>query len=107
APGAEILRSELSAAGACVTVAACDAANRQALEELLASISPAHPLTAVIHAAGVLDDGVLGSLRSERVSRVLRAKVDAAIHLHELTQRYDLSAFVLFSSVSGVLGGPG
>jgi thioesterase domain-containing protein/acyl carrier protein/NAD(P)-dependent dehydrogenase (short-subunit alcohol dehydrogenase family) len=107
APGAEALARSLEAAGAHVSITACDAASRPALEALLAAIPPAHPLTAVIHAAGVLDDGVLGSLSPERLTPVLRAKLDAAVHLHELTRTLELSAFVLFSSLSGVLGGPG
>ncbi|MEH1101801.1 SDR family NAD(P)-dependent oxidoreductase [Micromonospora sp. CPCC 205561] len=101
AEGAAELRAELVALGAEVTVAACDVADSAALSALLA----AHPVRAVVHTAGVLDDGVLSSLTPERVDRVLRPKVDAATNLHRLTG--DLTAFVLFSSVSGVLGGPG
>ncbi|HWO24080.1 MAG TPA: type I polyketide synthase, partial [Kofleriaceae bacterium] len=107
APGAAALTRELEAAGAHVTLAACDAADRGALAAVLAAIPPAHPLTAVIHAAGVLDDGVVGALTPARLGAVLRAKLDAAVHLHELTRSLDLSAFVLFSSLAGVLGGPG
>jgi malonyl CoA-acyl carrier protein transacylase len=107
AEGAEALRGDLTAAGARVTLAACDAADRDAVRQLLASVPPDHPLTGVIHAAGVIDDGVLGGLTPERLDRVLSPKVDAALHLHELTRDLDLSAFVLFSSLAGVLGGPG
>ncbi|WP_394849577.1 SDR family NAD(P)-dependent oxidoreductase [Pendulispora brunnea] len=107
ADGAEALQRELTEAGATVTIAACDASRREALEGLLASVAAAHPLTAVVHVAGVLDDGVIGSLTPERLHAVLRAKVDAATHLHQLTQRQDLAAFVLFSSISGVFGGAG
>ncbi|WP_394848509.1 amino acid adenylation domain-containing protein [Pendulispora brunnea] len=107
APAAEALKQELEASGARVTLAACDAADRNAVEALLASVAPEHPLTAVLHAAGTLDDGLLGSLTPARLQAVLRTKVDAAVHLHELSQNLDLSAFVLFSSLTGVLGSPG
>ncbi|MFJ2816607.1 SDR family NAD(P)-dependent oxidoreductase [Streptomyces sp. NPDC087294] len=107
APGARELRAELGALGAHVTLAACDAADRDALGALLAGISERHPLTAVVHTAGVLADGVVEALTPERLDAVLRPKVDAALHLHELTRDLDLSAFVLFSSASGLLGGPG
>ncbi|WP_437592934.1 SDR family NAD(P)-dependent oxidoreductase [Sorangium sp. So ce1000] len=107
APGADALQRELEDAGARVTIAACDAADRSALERLLASVPREHPLTAVVHAAGTLDDGVLASLTPDRLHAVLRAKVDAAWNLHQLTQQLDLAAFVLFSSISGVLGGAG
>nr|AUO16398.1 polyketide synthase [Streptomyces sp. IMB7-145] len=107
ADGAAELRTELADLGAHATVAACDTADRDALAGLLASLPDEHPLTAVVHTAGVLDDGVVEALTPERVDRVLRPKVDAVLNLHELTAGLDLSAFVLFSSLSGTLGGPG
>ncbi|GII95948.1 type I polyketide synthase [Sinosporangium siamense] len=107
APGAAEVVAELSAAGARVVVEACDAADREALAAVLGRIPGESPLVGVVHAAGVLDDGVVTSLSAERVSGVLRAKVDAAWNLHELTSHLDLSAFVLFSSVAGVMGGAG
>ncbi|WP_159066447.1 type I polyketide synthase, partial [Streptomyces hygroscopicus] len=107
APGAAELRDELVASGARVTVAACDVADREALAELLAGLPAELPLTAVIHAAGVLDDGVLDALTPERFAPVLRAKADAARHLDELTRDLDLSAFVLFSSITGSVGAAG
>ncbi|WP_253209626.1 type I polyketide synthase, partial [Streptomyces niphimycinicus] len=104
APGAERLAGELEALGARVTVAACDVGDRDALAALLAEVGP---LTAVVHTAAVLDDGTLNSLTTEQLQRVLRVKTDGAVHLHELTRDMDLSAFVLFSSLSGTLGAPG
>ena len=105
APGAGELRAALEKLGAEVRIVACDAADRAALAEVIDSCAPA--LTAVVHAAGVLDDGVLTALTPERMAAVLRPKADAAWHLHELTRDLDLSAFVLFSSVSGLLGRAG
>ncbi len=99
--------TDLQSLGAEVTVAACDVADRDQLAALLASVPAEHPLTGVVHTAGVLDNGLLHTLDPERLSAVLRPKVDAAWHLHELTRDLDLAAFVLFSSAVGVLGGPG
>ncbi|MFD5049124.1 type I polyketide synthase, partial [Streptomyces sp. NPDC058382] len=107
AEGAEALRAELTEQGAQVTVAPCDVTDRTALAELLAAVPAAHPLTAVVHTAGIVDDGVIGSLTSERLTGVLRPKADAAWHLHELTRGQDLTAFVVFSSVAATLGSPG
>ncbi|WP_229859982.1 type I polyketide synthase, partial [Streptomyces anandii] len=107
ADGAAELTAELGTLGADVTWAACDVADRDALAGVLAAVPEEHPLTAVVHTAGVLDDGVIGSLTEERLEGVLRPKAYAALHLHELTRELDLAAFVLFSSSSGVFGGPG
>jgi acyl carrier protein len=97
----------LESLGARVTVAACDVTDRGQLAALIASLPQERPLGAVIHAAGVLDDGLIESLTPERLDCVLTPKLDAAWHLHELTEHLDLSAFVLFSSAAGALGAPG
>ncbi|MCI3226486.1 SDR family NAD(P)-dependent oxidoreductase, partial [Streptomyces sp. NP-1717] len=107
APGADSLRAELTALGAEVTIAACDTSDRAELTTLLAGIPAEHPLTAVHHAAGLLADATIGTLDAERLHAVLRPKVDAAWHLHDLTRHLDLTAFVLFSSVVATVGGPG
>ncbi|MGW0733748.1 SDR family NAD(P)-dependent oxidoreductase, partial [Streptomyces sp. NPDC002851] len=106
AAGAAELERELTALGAEITVAACDAADPEEMKALLESVPAAHPLTAVIHSAGVLDDGLIESLTPERLDRVLRPKVDAALLLHRLTEDLPLSSFVLYSSVAGTFGGP-
>ncbi|MET9146159.1 type I polyketide synthase [Streptomyces sp. NPDC004042] len=107
APGADALRAELAALGAEAVFAACDAADPAALTALVADIPARHPLSAVIHAAGVLDDGVLDALDPARLAAVLRAKLTTARNLHEATAGLDLSAFVVFSSVMGVVGNAG
>ncbi|MGW7126670.1 SDR family NAD(P)-dependent oxidoreductase, partial [Streptomyces sp. NPDC054901] len=107
APGATELVAELSGLGVDVSVVACDAADRDALRPLLAAESDT--LTAVVHTAGILDDGVLDALTPERFESVLRAKAVSALNLHDLTVELgiELSAFVLFSSVSGTVGAAG
>ncbi|MEU1488455.1 type I polyketide synthase [Streptomyces sp. NPDC005752] len=107
APGAEELAAELTRSGVHVTFAACDAADRTALAGVLGAVPAAHPLTSVVHAAGVVDDGVVASMTPQRLAAVLRPKVDAAWNLHELTERSDLTEFILFSSAAGTFGGPG
>ncbi|WP_244948827.1 type I polyketide synthase [Micromonospora endolithica] len=107
APDASRAVAELTELGAEVTVATCDLADRDAVAALLDSIPAEHPLTAVVHAAGVLDDGVLTALDGDRLDAVLRPKVHGAWHLHELTADRPLAAFVLLSSVTHVLGSAG
>jgi acyl transferase domain-containing protein/acyl carrier protein len=103
AEGARELLAELTEAGADVRIEAGDLADRAAVEALLDGVT----LTGVVHAAGVLDDGVVTGLTAGRLTAVLRPKADAAWHLHELTQDAPLTAFVLFSSAAGVFGTPG
>nr|WP_209469123.1 type I polyketide synthase [Streptomyces iranensis] len=103
----DALISELGELGAQVATAACDVSDRAGLAQVLAGVSPEHPLTAVIHTAGVVDDGVVESLTAQRLETVLRPKADGAWHLHELTRDADLAAFVMYSSAAGVLGSAG
>ncbi|WP_410639802.1 beta-ketoacyl synthase N-terminal-like domain-containing protein [Amycolatopsis sp. lyj-346] len=103
ADGAKDLVTDLTGEGADVSVVACDLADRDQVAALLADHAPA----SVIHTAGVLDDGVIGTLTPERLAKVFAPKVDAVRHLDELTRGRDLDAFVVFSSGSGVFGSPG
>nr|WP_241268971.1 type I polyketide synthase [Streptomyces chrestomyceticus] len=107
AAGAAVLAARLAQAGASVQVTACDAADRQKLTAVMATIPVQAPLRTVVHTAGVLDDGTVGSLTAQRVAGVLRPKADGAWNLHELTQGLDLDHFVLFSSSAAAFGVPG
>ncbi|MFJ5849344.1 type I polyketide synthase [Streptomyces sp. NPDC092903] len=109
APGATELVAELAGLGAQADVAACDVTDRAQLAALIGTLT--RPLTAVVHTAGTLDDATVEAavetLTPERLDRVMGPKVDAALHLHELTAGLDLSSFVLFSSVAALIGSPG
>ncbi|MFF1926402.1 SDR family NAD(P)-dependent oxidoreductase, partial [Streptomyces sp. NPDC058221] len=109
ADGAAAFDAELAALGAAVTTAACDIADHDALAALIDAVPPQHPLTAVVHTAGVLDDATVESLTQESLDTVLRPKVDGAWNLHTLTRDLDrpLTSFVLFSSIVGTLGNAG
>ncbi|SCL26530.1 polyketide synthase 12 [Micromonospora pallida] len=107
APGAAEAVAELRSLGAEATVVAADVADRDSLARVLDEVPARHPLTAVVHLAGVLDDGVVTALTPQRIDTVFAPKLDAAWHLHELTRHLDLAGFVLFSSGAGVFGVPG
>jgi malonyl CoA-acyl carrier protein transacylase/acyl carrier protein len=105
ANGANELVAELGALGCTTRVVACDVSDRAQLTDVLSTVE--HPLTAIVHTAGVLDDGIIESLSPGHIERVMRPKLDAAWHLHELTADANLSAFVMFSSIAALIGSPG
>ncbi|MEU4634290.1 type I polyketide synthase [Micromonospora chalcea] len=107
AEGADELLADLKALGADVSIVAADLADPDAVVDVLSMVDRRHPLRAVVHAAGVLDDATVESLTPDRLAAVLRPKVDVAWNLHRATLGHDLSAFVLFSAAAGVFGGPG
>jgi acyl transferase domain-containing protein/acyl carrier protein len=107
ADGAAQLEEELLGLGARVTIAACDVSDRGQLEELIGSVSEDYPLSAVVHTAAAFANSMIDSLTPELLDQVLKPKLDAALHLHELTKHLDLRAFVLFSSIASTFGGPG
>ncbi|MFE7274066.1 SDR family NAD(P)-dependent oxidoreductase [Streptomyces sp. NPDC057623] len=106
-PGAADVVAELAALGADVEIAACDVADAAAVAGLLGRIGDESPLRGVVHCAGVLADGVVAELTSDRLAQVLRPKVDGAAHLHRLTAEAPLDLFLLVSSAAGVVGNAG
>ncbi len=106
-PGASEIVEDLAARGTRVTIAAVDVADRQTLLSMLEAIPSDEPLRGVIHAAGVLDDGIFTEQTPERIARVFAPKVAGAWNLHELTRGQPLEFFVMISSVAGVVGSPG
>ncbi|MGP3939983.1 type I polyketide synthase [Streptomyces sp. 6N106] len=107
AAGADELTDRLTELGAQVRIAAVDVTDPDAVAGLVAGVDPAHPLTGVVHAAGMLDDAVLTTQTPERLARVWRPKATAAAHLHAATAELPLSLFVMFSSTAGTLGASG
>ncbi|MFC9892560.1 SDR family NAD(P)-dependent oxidoreductase [Nocardia sp. NPDC127579] len=107
AEGVSALTAELEQLGAHVRVVACDVTDAGALTAALAECPAQWPLSAVVHAAGVLDDATIDALTARQIDAVLAPKVDAAWQLHQATTDANLAAFVVFSSISGTVGGPG
>ncbi|MFF1918926.1 type I polyketide synthase, partial [Streptomyces sp. NPDC058239] len=107
ADGAASLLADLRGSGAHAEIVSCDVTDRAKMASIFDELHETYPVTAVIHAAGMLADGVLTSLTRDQVTQVLRPKIDAAVHLHELTRQHQVRRFVLFSSAAGVLGSAG
>ncbi|MBF6170054.1 type I polyketide synthase [Nocardia blacklockiae] len=108
AAGTATLRAELERAGARVTFAACDVADRSAVADLLAALWQAGDrVTTVVHAAGIAPERPIRDLTVAEFTAVTSAKVAGALHLHDLLAEHPLDAFVLFSSNSGVWGSSG
>lgn len=107
APEARKLAGELRELGAEITLTACDVSDRADLSSVIRSIPSGHPLGAVVHAAGILDDCLFTDLTLDRLQAVLSSKAFAARHLHELTAEMNLRAFVMFSSIANVVGTAG
>ncbi|MFF4324882.1 SDR family NAD(P)-dependent oxidoreductase, partial [Streptomyces sp. NPDC001568] len=108
APQAAVLRDELTEAGARVTIAACDVADREQLHEVVRRIrADGADIRIVVHAAGLGRTGALSEVRSEDFRQTMAAKALGALHLDALFGRTDLDAFVLFSSIAGIWGSGG
>ncbi|QSQ15455.1 type I polyketide synthase [Myxococcus landrumensis] len=90
-----------------VAVVQADVSKEEDVRRALDAAAVLAPLRGVVHAAGVLDDGVLLQQDWERFARVLAPKVDGAWQLHELTRGMELDLFVLYSSASALLGARG
>ncbi|KAI4599792.1 putative PKS/NRPS-like protein biosynthetic cluster [Pestalotiopsis sp. 9143b] len=104
APGADNLVNELATSGVKVTVLASDVANPASITSIIGLFNKDRPLRGVVHAAGVSDSGVLLAMTPERCATTLGPKVFGAWLLHEATSDMDLDLFMMFSSISGVMG---
>ena len=106
-PAAREALAQLAGEGVEVSVHALDVGDAAAVKQLVDGLPPERPLRWVVHAAGVLDDGVVSRLDAARVARVFRPKVHGAWNLHEATRGLPVERFVLFASAAGLLGNPG
>ncbi|EEQ28107.1 polyketide synthase [Microsporum canis CBS 113480] len=99
--------AELGKLGAKVTIIGGDVADLDSLKSVMKLFTADRPLRGVIHAAGVVDSGILSSLTPQKCSTTFAPKVDGLWNLHELTKDMDLDVFMMFSSISGIMGLPG
>ena len=94
--------------GVDVLVRPVDVTDGEALTAVFATINERMPpVRGVFHLAGILDDATLQQESPDHLHRVMAPKIQAAWHLHRLTEEMALDHFVLFSSAAAVLGGPG
>nr|AAP42859.1 NanA5 [Streptomyces nanchangensis] len=107
APGAAELTAHLTELGATVHITATDTTDPHALRQALDTVDPRHPLTAVIHTAGIVDDAVITAQTADSLHRVWAAKATSAANLHQATEHLPLAMFVIFSSAAGTFGSPG
>jgi NADPH:quinone reductase-like Zn-dependent oxidoreductase len=100
--------SSMTDAGANVLVGKCDVADKDRLALFMAAVAAKlPPIKGIVHAAGVLDDGILLQLDKERFLKVLRPKIGGAWNLHALACNMELDFFILFSSAATIFSNPG
>jgi type I polyketide synthase PikAII len=107
AEGAIELKKELEEEGTKVEIVSCDTSNYTSLKKVINNLPESKPLKGVIHCSGVLDDGIVLEQNDEKLEKVMSSKIDGAWNLHLLTKDKNLDFFVMFSSLSGVIGGIG
>jgi NADPH:quinone reductase-like Zn-dependent oxidoreductase/short-subunit dehydrogenase/acyl carrier protein/SAM-dependent methyltransferase len=108
APEADQAAAALRSAGAKVHIMACDVSDADQLRTVIAEIDrDLPPLKGIVHAAMVLDDGLIRNLDRERFEKVLRPKILGAWNLHRFTRHLPLDLFVLYSSATTFIGNPG
>lgn len=105
---AQKIIEELETAGASVKVLLGDVSTEKDVAQIFQQIQTSlFPLKGVIHAAGVLDDGLVQNLSWQQFTKVMTPKVQGTWHLHELTKDLPLDFFVCFSSMASMLGNSG
>lgn len=102
--GATDFVAELAELGATTEVIACDVADPDSLAKVMGVFDQNRPLRGVVHTAGVLDDGMLDTMTDDSIDTVFAPKVDGAWNLHRMTRDLELDFFVMYSSVSGIMG---
>jgi len=106
-PAADDLVAGLCRLGARVTVITGDVADAECIRSIMAIFKEDRPLRGIVHAAGVVDSGVLSSMTPQRCETTIAPKMYGAWNLHQATQHVDMDLFMMFSSISGVMGMPG